>query len=67
MVLPLGSGIVYGEGVAVMTDDKLWIIVALLIIAISLCWRVVPPDNLSVLNNLISGLLGMAVGKALPK
>jgi len=45
-------------------DDKSLIILALLLIAIHVIW--VPPseNTISVLNAIVSGMLGMAIGRA---
>jgi len=47
-----------------MNDDKNFVIVTLLLIAIMICFRDIPGPSVNVLNNIISGLLGLAVGKA---
>lgn len=46
-----------------MIDDKNLVIFALLIIALCMCGLDVPPGNINIINNIISGLLGLAVGK----
>ena len=46
-----------------MIDDKNLVIFALLIIALCLCGLTVPETNINLINNIISGLLGLAVGK----
>jgi hypothetical protein len=48
-----------------MTDDKNLVIFALLAIAILICFRDIPIDSINLLNNIISGLLGLAVGKGM--
>lgn len=49
-----------GEG---MTDDKNLVIMALLLIAVCLIWIEAPKENVNIINNIVAGLLGMAVGK----
>lgn len=46
-----------------MTDDKNLVILALLLIAICLVWVEAPEANVNIINNIVAGLLGMAVGK----
>ena len=50
-----------------MMDDKSLVIAALLTIAIMICFRDIPIDSVNILNNIISGLLGLAVGKGMQK
>jgi hypothetical protein len=50
-----------------MTDDKNLVIAALLIIAILIFFCDIPQPSVNILNNIISGLLGLAVGKAVAK
>lgn len=44
-------------------NDKNLVIGALLIISLVLCFVDVTPESINVINNIISGLLGLAVGK----
>lgn len=46
-------------------DDKDLVIISLLIIATLLIWSDVPQSSINIINNIISGLLGLAVGKGL--
>ena len=48
-----------------MTDDKNLVIAALLVIAIMVCFKDLPTPSTNILNNIISGLLGLAVGKGM--
>jgi len=45
-------------------DNKDKIVFALLLIAVCLVWIEAPPQNVNIINSIVSGLLGMAVGKA---
>lgn len=48
-------------------DDKYFVIFALLMIAICLIWIDIPQCNVNIINNIISGMLGLAVGKNVSK
>jgi len=45
-------------------DDKNFVILGLLIISVCMIFMPVPEGNVNIINSIISGLLGMAIGKA---
>jgi hypothetical protein len=49
----------------IFTDDKLLVILALTLIALAAMFRIPQPDT--VVNSIVSGLLGVAVGRGIPK
>lgn len=48
-------------------NDKPLIVGALLTIAIAICFLDVTPESVNIINNIVSGLLGMAVGQLATK
>ena len=46
-----------------MIDDKNFVIFALLVIALCMCGLEVPQGNINLINNIVAGLLGLAIGR----